>query len=123
MSLLDRSLVAEPVLPRETATVAALGGDVVVRGLLLSEQMALAVRVQQASHPTDGNDAQENGVRARSRRIAEALADAVVLADDKPLWNAGQWDTFGARHPEEALALYKVACRLNGEDAEATEKN
>lgn len=123
MALIDRTQVAEPVLPKETVPVASLGGDVIVRGLLLSEQLALAFAVHQASTSAAGEDAQKAGRIARSKRITEVLALAVVLADDKPMWTPGQWDNFGAQHPADVLALYRVAERLNGEDAEEAVKN
>ena len=41
MPALKRSDLVAPELPRETVAVPALGGDVIVRGLRLSERLAL----------------------------------------------------------------------------------
>lgn len=124
MTTLQRDQVRAPVLPKEAVPVASLGGEVVVRGLLLSEQMALSAMVVRASAAQAAGESEDAAaIRARSQKVAETLARCVVLDDDKPLYTAAEWDVFGAQHPDDALKLYHTAQRLNGEDPEAAAKN
>ena len=109
MALLKKSDIASPVLPKETVTVAEMGGDVVVRGLLLSEKLALFSSIN-----ADGRVFAE---------ISTLLADTVRDADDLPVFTAAEWEAFGNRHHNAALALFAVARRLSGIDAEVDEKN
>jgi len=113
-----------PVLPEETVSVPSLGGDVIVRGLLLSQQMALHAKVARATAaPAEGETEEQAGIRARSLRVAETLAMCVVLDDGKPLYTVEEWDVFGAKNTDDAMRLYETAQRLNGEDEEAATKN
>lgn len=109
MALLKKSQIASPVLPKETVDVAELGGEVVVRGLLLSERLAL--------YAGAGDDGRVFA------QIPVLLAQTVVDADNAPVFDAAQWEAFGAQHMEAALRLFAVAKRLSGLDAEAAAKN
>ncbi len=118
-----RGQAKTPVLPKEVVPVDAIGGEVIVRGLLMSEQMAITAQIMQASAPRDGESEEAARIRARSERVAQTLARTVVLDDGKPLWSVAEWDVFGCREPAAALELFRVAQRLNGQDDEATAKN
>ncbi len=109
MALLKKSQIASPVLPREAVDVAELGGEVVVRGLLFSERLALFSRV--------GGDGKAYA------EIPELLALTVLDADDAPVFTAAEWEQFGAKHMEAMLRLFGIAKRLSGLDAEAAAKN
>lgn len=109
MALLKKSQIASPVLPKETVDVPELGGEVVVRGLLFSERLALY-----ASASGDGQ------VFAK---IPALLAQTVVDADDVAVFDVEQWEAFGAKHEDAALGLFAVAKRLSGLDAEVAAKN
>lgn len=119
----DRNQTKAPVLPQEVVPVEPLGGDVIVRGLLMSQQMAIAAQTLLAGAPQEGESDEAAQIRAKSLRVAETLARTVVLDDGKPLWTAGQWDVFGCQHPGVALQLFNTAQRLNGQDEEASVKN
>ena len=97
---LNRNSLTLPVLPSETVAVDALGGDVVVRGLKLSDRLAKSYA-----------------------HLAKLLAASVVGDDGLPLLNESEWDAFGGVNFTEALALFSVASRLSGLDAEVVEKN
>ena len=97
------------MLPKETVAVEELGGEVVVRGLLLSERLALYA---------GAND--EGRVFAQ---IPALLAQTVVDADGAAIYDAAAWEAFGAQHMDAALRLFGVAKRLSGLDAESAAKN
>lgn len=105
---LKRDQIAAPVLPKEAVEVPEMGGEVVVRGLLLRERLALF---------DDAKGGERYG------HISAVLAACVVDADGRQVWSAEQWEQFGARHFEAALRLFDVARRLSGLDAEERKKN
>lgn len=107
MAILKRANIAPPAPPSEAVQVDAMGGEVVVRGLLLRDRLALATA----------------GGADKFGQVSALLAASVVDADGEPVWTQQQWEAFGARHFEEALRLFVVAQRLSGLDAEETEKN
>lgn len=123
MPILDRAQIKEPVLPKETVEVPALGGEVVVRGLLLSERLEISAMRRSLGMPLPGETEAEADSRAAARSLPVLLARTVVLADGNPLWTVEQWEQFGAVHSGDALHLFDVAMRLAGFNAEATEKN
>lgn len=106
---LRKADIKPPVLPRETHECAPLGGEVVVRGLLLRERLALF------------DDANSGGVRFG--HLSAVLAACVLDADGKPVFTIDEWETFGAQHMEAALQLFAVAQRLSGLDVEDAKKN
>lgn len=109
MALLKKSQIASPVLPKETVDVAELGGEVVIRGLLFSERLALFARVDEKGKAF--------------AEIPQLLALTVIDGDGEPVFTAEQWEAFGARHMETLLHLFSIAKRLSGLDAEAAAKN
>lgn len=106
---LKKADIKPPVLPREAVEVVELGGEVVVRGLLLRERLALFDDALAG--------AQKYG------HISAVLAACVVDAEGEPVYTVEQWEQFGAAHFEAALALFKVAQRLSGLDVEERKKN
>lgn len=98
---LRKSDVERPVLPAEAVDVPELGGEVIVRGLTLSQRLELGVRFR------DGG---------RFRQMAEMLALCVVDADEAELFSVEEWEAFGAKHFEAVLRLSDVAQRLSGFD-------
>ena len=115
----DRSQVQAPVLPKEETEVPAIGGSVVVRGMLLTDRMAL----WDAGQPRPDETAEQAKARAEAAIVPDTLARCVVLDDGKPLWTSDEWNAFGAANPGEALRLFNLANRLSGGDTQATEKN
>lgn len=109
MALLNKSQIAAPVLPKETVDVPELGGEVVVRGLLFSERLALFARVG------DGGKA--------FAEIPELLALVVLDAAGETVFTSAEWEQFGARNMDALLRLFAVAKRLSGLDMEAAAKN
>lgn len=127
MAVITRASVAAPTLPKETVEVEALGGDVVVRGLLLTERMTLEQRIvsaakaaREAAAASPGQPQNDAGVNAA---LPMLLASCVLDADGKQLWTEAEWQIFGGRHPLQAVALFNVAWRLAGLDQAANVKN
>lgn len=106
---LNRNQITLPVLPSETVAVAALGGDVIVRGLRLGDRLGIFA------------DLRTNG--KSYTHIARLLAVSVVGEDSQPLLTEAEWEAFGGANFEAALDLFGVARRLSGLDTEVIEKN
>lgn len=104
MAVVNRSSVAAPTLPKETVEVAALDGEVIVRGLLLTERLDIEARIVKLRQAAEG----VNGV------LPPVLALCVLDAEEQPLWTEQQWQIFGVKHQGQALALFNVAWRLSG---------
>lgn len=104
---LDRTAVKKPTLPKEAVEVGSLGGEVVVRGMLLSERMELFASPEEKQF----------------ERITEILAKCVLAADGKPLFTFDDWQIFGAANVEDALKLFNVARRLSGLGGAAEKKD
>lgn len=107
MALLKKANIPAPVLPKETVEVPELGGEVVVRGMLLRERIDLFF------------DAEKNG----HGHLSKVLAATVIDADGVPVYTRDEWEQFGARNTSAVLRLFEVAKRMSGLDAEAATKN
>jgi hypothetical protein len=105
---LSKKDVKRPVLPRKTVEVPEMGGEVIVRGLLLKDRLAIA--------DISGKD-QDFG------RVSKVLAATVVDADDQPLYSIAEWEEFGAQHFAAAMRVFEVALEMSGFKAEVLEKN
>lgn len=103
---LKKSDIARPALPMEAVEVPELGGEVIVRGLRLSERLDLAV------------DSEEG-----YRRITRMLSIVVVDTDQVPIFSQDEWEVFGAKNAEAVMRLWVVSKRLSGLDVESAEKN
>ena len=117
MAVIKRGEVAAPVLPKETIEAPALGGEVVVRGLLLSERLAIQKRITTLSKQ------QADGAGDVHAILPVLLAICVLDADGFPVFDHDQWQAFGASHASQAIALFNAAWRLSGFDVEAEAKN
>lgn len=105
MAVINKSNIARPVPPKEVLDVPELGGEVIVRGLLLSER----VRILQAAATS-------------SLSISELLACTVIDAENESVFNVEEWEAFGANHFTVALDLFNKAKHLSGLDAETNQK-
>ena len=100
MALIKRDNLSKPARRSEAVPVPALGGDVLVRRLGLTE-------LDQVRGGTSGV--------AFITRLLEA---AVLDADDLPIFTADQWSLWGRDHEQEFQDLSAAVLRLNGGDAE-----
>jgi len=126
MAVIKRGNVAEPTLPKETVEVEAIGGEVVVRGLLLTERMAIDARIDRVRRQVLAD--RKDGKSVEMPTFGEVagislLAQCVLDGDGVPLWSEEQWQAFGARHKGQATKLMGVAYSLSGFDQDDTAKN
>lgn len=119
MAVVKRANVAQPTLPKETVEVEALQGEVVVRGLLLTERLAVEARIValRSAQKADSSAADVNEI------LPVMLAICVLDADDLPLWTEHEWQVFGIEHRGQAVALFNVAWRLSGFALAQDQKN
>lgn len=106
---LSKSEIKPPVLPKEAVQVDSLGGEVIVRGLMLAPRLALMANL--------GEDG-----RAYTQ-VSNVLAATVIDAMGLPIFTAEEWEAFGAAHFDDAMKLFSVASRLSGGDMAAAKKN
>lgn len=98
-----------PLLPEsKTVAVPELGGDVVVRPLLLSHRLALAQSAR-------------NG--ANFSHITRLLSYAVVDGEGESLFDVDEWEKWGSLHMESTLMLWDVAYELSGLGGDVEKKS
>lgn len=123
MDLIKKANVTAPTVPQEQIDVPELGGAVIVRGMLLSERMAFSTWRTKAATPAPGETKESAEERVGPQTFARMLSVAVVDADQQPVFDASQWERFGANHGARAMELFNAAFRLSGFDEEETAKN
>lgn len=135
MALLRKCNIPKPAVRKEAVEVPELGGEVVVRGTMLDERLALVFGVapQAPAAEADGAGAEaapappaaleQDDPRERYQHIARLLAYAVVDADGKPVFTVDEWAEFGGQHFAATLKLYNIAKRLSGMVPEEAKKN
>jgi hypothetical protein len=96
---LSKSEVRRPALPKRAVAVPELGGEVVVRGLLLKDRLALF---------RDGSETRDYEF------VANVLAVTVLDNEGEPLFTSDEWNEFGAVHIKAAMDLFGVASELSG---------
>lgn len=107
---LTKEQVRRPVLPKRAVDVPELGGEVIVRGLLLKDRLALID--MSSADKTHGME-----------RVSKTLAATVVDPDGQPLLTVEEWEEFGAENFAAAMNLFGVAMELSGFKTEVLEKN
>lgn len=120
---LSRKDVKAPVLRREVVPVPALGGEVIVRAMLLEEKLAVLAAMHAPAAPLPGESAPEAKTRANSAVVSLVLSTCVIDPDGVALMTRQEWREFGGQHMDEALVAFNKALELSGFDAERVEKN
>lgn len=100
--VITREQVRRPTLAKETVDVPSLGGEVVIRGMTLSERLTLGI---------DGN---------QLSAIARVLAACVLDADSQPVLTVDEWEAFGDLNA--AIDLYARISQLSLLTRESIEK-
>jgi hypothetical protein len=103
--VLSKVNIARPLPPKEVVDVPELGGEIIVRGLMLSDRVRILSLSARGAMP-----------------ISELLASAVVDAENEPVFTADEWEAFGAQHFVATLKLFKKAKELSGLEAETNAK-
>ena len=115
MAVIQRSALPKPTVPKETITVNALGGEVVVRGLLLSERLGIQKTIV---------DIRKTDTNGNVHTVLPVLLALCVLdADGLALFDHDGWQAFGGQHPDQAVELFNTAWRLSGFDGATEAKN
>lgn len=115
MALVKRADAAPPELKREIVAVEALGGDVAVTELTLSDRLDFEAVLAQTKKVSK--------TATVAKMVAHLLAPTVLDADDEPLFTVKQWQAFGGRHRDVTLELFNRAFRLSGFDGAENAKN
>lgn len=106
--MIKKSAMSVPTLLEEVVAVPELGGEVLVRGMLLKDRLEISI--------VDGY-----------ARMASMLACCVFADNEKgekvPLYEAEEWERVGAKHYTATLKLWDIARRLSDIDGEQAEKN
>ena len=101
MALLKKD-VPEPMLPEPRAVpVPELGGEVIVRPLLLSQALGFRERFR-------------NGSGRDYAQVPALLAQTVIDGAGEVLFSEQQWEVWGAVNPVAALKLFNEAWPLSG---------
>ncbi|WP_027730883.1 hypothetical protein ABL850_14750 [Variovorax paradoxus] len=117
---LDRSQFKVPVLPKKVIAFPPLGGEVIVRGLLLSEQLANTTRQTAEREPQPGETEGEAVSRANGVMALRLLSQIVIDPEGKPLLSVQEWEALSATHPAEVFEFARTAAdfAIGGADAE-----
>jgi hypothetical protein len=100
-----------PALPQdELVEVPELGGEIVVRPLMLSDRLALF------------EEFRSNPERAPFTHIVSLLALSVVDGNGERLYTTEGWERFGGKHMDAALKLFDIAWRVSGLASEEAAK-
>lgn len=105
MAVLNKANITRPQPPKEVVDVPELGGEVIIRGLLLSDRVRIL---------THGNN--------KSLLISELLSATVIDAQGEPIFDIEEWEAFGALHFNVSLSLFAKAKDLSGLDVESNQK-
>lgn len=121
--VLNRSQVKEPKLPEQIEPCDELGGDVIVRGLLLSRRMELDEINDKAKEPLEGETDEQARTRAGKLVVPRTLHACVVDDEGHPVLSMDQWDIFGGAHRATTFRLFEIALRMCGRIPEDVQKN
>lgn len=106
MTRVKKGEIKTLALPEQLVEVSELGGEVLIRGLSLSDRLSLGSR-------------EGSGVQ----RVAQMLALCILDADGEPVFTVEQWEAFGAQYFATTMNLWDVARTLSGMKSEEAEKN
>lgn len=112
-----------PEVPEEVVPFPPAGGDVLVRGMLMTRRLAND-RIHAAERlPLEGESELQAHGRAGARIVTRILAQTVVDPDGEPLFTEEEWDRYGVLHRNDVFRIFNVAMRLSGHALEIIEKN
>lgn len=92
----EQALADLPQVQRATVSVPELGGEVIIRGLLLRDRLNLSL-----SGRTLAN-------------VARLLEASVIDEEGASLLTADEWERFGSKYADRALELWEKARELSG---------
>ena len=106
MPVVSKATFKPPAPRKETIEVAGIG-EVVVRGLMLSERLALIALEDSQGY----------------RHVAQQLAYCVLDDAGEPLMTADEWDVWAAQNLQAWSGIIKTIRKLSGSDLGDVAKN
>lgn len=122
MSVLNQQALKRPALRKETVPMPALGGEVIVREMILDEKLLNTAMQATERQPLPGETNEEARSRAGVSIVSRVLAWCVIHEDGELLMSRQQWREFGGANLQEALDAFNVALRLSGFDMKEVER-
>lgn len=109
MGMLERSAVKPaPAMDFKVVPAPELGGDVMVRGMTLSQRLSL-----------NSNEAGEV-----TKNIPRALSYCVLADDGLPVYSEAEWETVGIENMGLCIRLFTIASQLSAlTEAEVEKKS
>lgn len=119
MAFIKSDGLTPPELATETVAVEALGGDVRVRAMLLSERLGMEQRITRLrSASSDKSAAEETNWLAI---VPDVLALCVLDGSNRPVFSKTKWENWGSVNFASSVQLFNVAWRLSGLGGESTD--
>lgn len=94
-----------PLLREDIVEVSELGGEVIVRGLMLADRLNITL------HRDNPEEV-----------ISSILAGCILDGNRQPLFTRDEWERFGARHDDAVMTLWEKALDLSSFKKAAAEK-
>lgn len=118
MTIVTREQIAPCVLPEETVLAPSVGGDVLVRGMDITQVMRFKSQLRAIGKPRKGEDQATADERSGAEMLPILLSMTVLAADGDPVYSAAQWSAFAIKHMGEAMQIAEVSMRLSGLERE-----
>ena len=112
MAFIKSDALAPPELATETVAVEALGGDVRVRSMSLSERLAMEQRIVRLRKETADQGSTEH--TSWLAIVPDVLTICVLDGDNRPVFSKAKWEAFGAANLTVCVQLFNAAWRLSG---------
>jgi hypothetical protein len=123
MKVLKRDDVPEQAVGMVPVEVRGLDGVVFVRTRMLADRVALSTFEASLPKSYPGEDEREAAARIGAHVAAKTLALQVVLEDGSPVYNYEAWSAYGAKHPDDLLALFQKCGDMAAPKTEDLAKN
>ena len=117
MAFIKSDGLPAPELATETVTVEALGGDVRVRSMSLSERLSMEQRIVRLRKETADHDSSEH--TGWLAIVPDVLTLCVLDGDNRPVFSKTKWEAFGAANLTICVQLFNTAWRLSGLGSES----
>ena len=118
-----RDAIPAMALPEEVVAVAALGGDVIVRGMDLPQMLRYKSAARAAAQPQPGEGEHDTAERIGGALVPLALSMCVLADDRLPVYTEGQWAYWCRDHMAAAVELAGVVLRMSGQAGDQEKKD
>lgn len=121
--VISRDAIPPVELPKQVVACVPLGGDVIVRGMDLSQAMSFFALRRKLIEPQEGETEDEAAQRSGITLVPFVLSMCVLADDEKPVYSEAEWSIWCGKHLVAAFELFTVATRLSGTDAADQKKD